>query len=167
MLIKLFLLFTVTPLVELALLIEIGSFMGVVPTIGLVLITGAVGALLARSQGLAVIQELNEKTSKGEMPTDQIADGLMILVGGVLLVTPGIITDLLGFLLVVPTTRRAIRDFVKSKIIADIQFSSFVAGSRSSHKYYPGSTNDPRIKDTKVKSQSANRRSKSDDIIDI
>ncbi|MFO7816040.1 MAG: FxsA family protein [Halanaerobiales bacterium] len=103
--IRLLLLFTIVPIVELALLIEIGSYIGVLPTIFLVAITGIVGVTLARKQGLIVVTKIRRKLSRGEIPTSDLIEGLLILIGGVTLLTPGVLTDITGFLLILPFTR--------------------------------------------------------------
>ncbi len=103
--VKLLLLFTLVPLVEIWLLIEIGGIIGSVPTILLIASTGFVGVFLARYQGLAVLKKMQMDMEAGIMPGDPMFDGACILVGGALLLTPGLITDLLGFSLLLPFTR--------------------------------------------------------------
>lgn len=103
--IKLLLLFTVIPIVELALLIEIGKIIGVLTTIGIVFITGIIGAALARQQGFIVLTKIREQLSRGEIPTGDLIEALLILIGGVTLITPGILTDITGFLLIIPFSR--------------------------------------------------------------
>jgi UPF0716 protein FxsA len=102
----LFFAFTVIPLVELYLLLVIGRHVGALPTVVLVLITGLVGALLARKEGLRVVRRWQQSLARGRMPEEGILGGLLVLVGGVLLVTPGVLTDLVGFLLLLPPSRR-------------------------------------------------------------
>ena len=111
---KLLLLFIVVPAVELALLIEVGSRLGTVPTLGLIVLTGVVGAYLARLQGTSVLRRTQEQMARGELPAGSLADGVMILVAGALLMTPGILTDCFGFLLLVP----AFRNYVKGALMA-------------------------------------------------
>lgn len=120
MFIRLFLLFTIVPLMELWLLIKVGERIGAGETILLVVATGAVGAYLARQQGLAVIADFQRRTGQGEMPTDPIIDGLMILIGGLLLVTPGVVTDVVGFSLVIPLSRALLREGVKKWVKGQI-----------------------------------------------
>lgn len=103
--IKLLLAFTLIPIIELALLIEIGSYIGIIPTIFLVGITGVVGVTLARNQGLLIISKIQNKLAAGGIPTSDMIEGLLILIGGVTLLTPGILTDITGFLLIIPFTR--------------------------------------------------------------
>jgi UPF0716 protein FxsA len=112
MLIRLILLFTVLPLMELYLLIKVGGYLGASPTIMIVLITGIIGGLLARSQGLSVQRQIRMDLQNGVIPTDSLFDGLFILIAGALLITPGMITDVFGFFLMVP----GFRGWLKSKL---------------------------------------------------
>jgi len=107
--IRLVLLFTVLPAIELALLIEIGRRIGTLETIGLIIVTGVVGAALARYQGIAVLRRSQKELAEGRMPAAALMDGVIILVAAALLVTPGILTDATGFLLLIPLTRTGIR----------------------------------------------------------
>lgn len=109
MLLRLFLLLTVVPLVELVILLRIGEWLGWLPTLGLVIVTGALGAVLARREGLRTIARIREQLDRGEMPTEAMADGVLILIAGVVLITPGILTDLCGFALLIPTVRAWVR----------------------------------------------------------
>lgn len=109
MFLRLLLLFTVVPLIELALLIQIGRVIGLAATIAIVLLTGIVGATLARWQGLATLRRVQTEMAEGRVPTDALVDGLLILVAGAVLFTPGLITDTIGFLLLIPPTRAAVR----------------------------------------------------------
>ena len=113
---RLLLLFTAVPLIELALLVEIGRVVGLPATIALVLTTGVLGAWLARSQGLRTLARFQQELAAGRMPTDALLDGLMILVAGAVLLTPGLLTDLFGFALLTPALRRAVRQAVARKL---------------------------------------------------
>jgi UPF0716 protein FxsA len=108
-LIRLVLLFTVVPIVELGLLIQLGRYIGLAPTIGLVLLTGVAGAALARWQGLATLRRVQTEMAEGRVPTGPLVDGLLILVAGAVLLTPGLITDAMGFVLLIPQTRTVVR----------------------------------------------------------
>ncbi|MCP4896760.1 MAG: FxsA family protein [bacterium] len=109
MFIRLLLLFTVVPIVELGLLIQLGRYVGLAPTIGIVLLTGVIGASLARWQGLVTLRRVQAEMAEGRVPTGPLIDGLLILVAGAVLLTPGLITDAVGFLLLIPPTRAAVR----------------------------------------------------------
>ncbi|TVR03251.1 MAG: FxsA family protein [Spirochaetaceae bacterium] len=106
---KLFLLFTVIPLIELYLLIRIGTWIGALPTILIVLTTGFVGAWLAKLQGFQVWARIQIEINEGRFPGDPLLDGLLLLAAGLLLITPGVLTDVLGFALIIPASRIPIR----------------------------------------------------------
>jgi UPF0716 protein FxsA len=112
--VRLFLLFTVLPFIELYLLIAIGRMLGLVPTIGLVLLTGALGAWFARLEGTRVIHRWQEAVARQQLPKDSVIDGLLIFIGGLMLITPGILTDIAGLLMVMPPTRRVIAGMVRA-----------------------------------------------------
>ncbi|MFO8052601.1 MAG: FxsA family protein [Candidatus Omnitrophota bacterium] len=112
----LILLFTVVPIVELALLIKIGQFLGVFYTVGIVIITGVTGAYLAKLQGLITLRRIQEEVNNGRMPADRLFDGVLILCSGLLLLTPGLITDLLGFLGLIPLSRNLLKRWLRQKI---------------------------------------------------
>ena len=109
MVLKLALLFILLPVVELAILVEIGRRLGTLPTVALVVLTGAAGAYLARREGVGVLGRIRADLQAGRMPGPAMVDAVIILVAGVLLVTPGVLTDVVGFLCLVPATRRLIR----------------------------------------------------------
>ena len=103
------LLFIAVPALELALLIEIGGRIGTGATLLLIAGTGALGAALARSQGLRVLREVQRRLSLGELPASSLVDGLLILVAAALLVTPGVLTDVVGFLCLAPWFRNLVK----------------------------------------------------------
>ena len=113
---RLLILFIAVPLVELALLIKLGNAIGLWPTIFIVIATGVLGAALARSQGTRVISAIRAEVAEGRPPTESLLNGLMVLVGGVVLLTPGLLTDLLGFSLLVPFTRNWFRKKLSSRL---------------------------------------------------
>lgn len=130
MLFKLILLFTLVPLIELTLLIRIGTDIGVTLTVGLVILTGIIGAILAKMQGLGIVKKIQNDLAAGILPTPQLLDGLLILGGGLLLLTPGFLTDTLGLLALIPLSRKWIKRFLRKKIeqmvhSQDIHFTSF------------------------------------------
>ncbi len=141
MLFQLFLLFTLGPVFELWLLIQVGGLIGPLQTLLLVIITGAVGAYFTRQQGLKVLTTFQSAVQRGEMPTDIIIEGLMVLVGGALLVTPGIATDFFGFALVFPATRKPIRLFLQAYLIRNFNVVTYsqTAGGQSFGQKPPAS----------------------------
>ncbi len=112
---KLLLIFIIVPLIELALLIRLGGYIGVLPTVLLVGGTGALGISLAKLQGLAIIGRTKLMLARGKMPSDSLLDGVLVLVGAGMLLTPGLITDVAGFSLIISTPRKKIREIVKDK----------------------------------------------------
>lgn len=103
-------------MVELFLLIEIGQLIGALPTIGLIILTGALGAFLARRQGFQVLTRIRAELQAGQLPAESIFDGTLVLVAGAFLLTPGILTDAVGFLCLIPATRRVIKSLIWSRI---------------------------------------------------
>lgn len=116
MFIRLLLAFSLIPLIELALLIKVGSLVGVWWTILLVAGTGLAGATLARSQGFKLFTEVKQNLQQGQIPSDHLIEGLLLLIGAILLFTPGLLTDFTGFILIIPVTRRMISRLVKAKL---------------------------------------------------
>ena len=121
----LLLLFTLLPMTELVLLIKIGSHIGLLNAILIVIATGISGASLARWQGLTVIKEVQSQLSVGIMPKEEILDGIIILAGGLLLLTPGLITDFIGLVAIIPITRKWIKYLVKKKLAQMIDEGRF------------------------------------------
>ena len=101
----LFFLFLIVPLVEIAILIQIGKVIGAWPTILLVIITAAIGAGLFRQQGLSTLSRVQAQVDDGNLPATELIEGVILLVAGAMLLTPGFFTDVLGFLILVPTIR--------------------------------------------------------------
>ncbi len=113
MFIKLLILFTLIPIIELYVLIEAGHQIGIAATIGMIILTGIAGAYLARTQGFNLINKIQTDLNQGIIPTQEMLDGVMILAGGLLLLTPGFCTDLFGFCLLTPATRQFFKVWLK------------------------------------------------------
>ena len=113
MLLKLILIFTIVPFIELSLLIELGSVIGTLATILVVVITGIIGACMARIAGLSVLFKIQENLGQGIFPRDELFDGVLILIGGAFLLTPGLLTDALGFFLLLPLGRSAVKRWLQ------------------------------------------------------
>jgi UPF0716 protein FxsA len=109
MLILLLLLFILVPIAELAVLIQVGQLIGVWWTIALLLADAVLGSLLWRSQGRAVWRRFNAAVSEGRVPHREVIDGVLVIFGGALLLTPGFITDIFGVLFLLPPTRALLR----------------------------------------------------------
>ena len=116
MFLRLFFLFSFIPLIELYILLSIGRVIGSLNTILLVIITGVLGAYLAQNEGLKTMQKIRHLISKGEMPGNALLDALLILIAGIVLLTPGVITDFVGLLLLFPPSRKPIRVWIRKRI---------------------------------------------------
>lgn len=110
---KLFLIFAVIPVIELAIFIKVGSFIGVTNTIIIVILTAMIGAYMVRLEGFGVMTRMQNNMQQGIFPADELISGIMILIAGALLLTPGFFTDILGFLMVFPLSRNHITKLVK------------------------------------------------------
>lgn len=113
---KLILLFTIIPLFELWALIRISHYLGGLVTILIVGCTGLAGAILTKKQSTSVLKKINNSLAQGQIPADKLIDGLLIFIGGIMLITPGILTDITGFCCVLPFTRPKVKYFTKGKL---------------------------------------------------
>ena len=116
MLWKLFLAFTIIPVSEIYILIAIGGQIGILPSIGLVILTGIVGASLARSQGLQTLGRIRDSFQQGVVPGEELLNALLIAIAGIVLLTPGFLTDAAGLFLLIPATRTLCREWLKRRI---------------------------------------------------
>jgi UPF0716 protein FxsA len=105
----LFVLFFILPLIEIYLLMHLGTLVGLGNTIFLILFTGFLGAYLARRQGLKTLIDIQTNLNSGQLPTESLMDGAMILLAGAMLITPGFVTDAIGFFLLIPAGRQLVR----------------------------------------------------------
>jgi UPF0716 protein FxsA len=121
MLFYLFLLFTVVPIVELTLLVWLGTETQWWVPVLLVITTGILGATLWRQQGLRVIQRIQGEMAAGQMPADALVDGLLIFLAGAFLITPGVLTDVIGVSLLIPPLRALIKGFAKLWFLRHVQ----------------------------------------------
>ncbi len=130
-----FLLFVILPIVEMTILIKVGAVIGALNTIGLVLLTAVLGAALLRHQGLATLLKANQRLNSGELPAKEVAEGLILAVGGALLLTPGFVTDTVGFLCLLPGTRHWLAAYALKRMTVTAQSRGgshfeFTAGRR-------------------------------------
>lgn len=116
MLWKLFLAFTLIPVSEIYILIAIGGQIGILPSIALVIFTGIVGASLARSQGLQTLGRIRDSFQQGVVPGEELLNALLIAIAGIVLLTPGFLTDAAGLFLLIPATRTLCREWLKRRI---------------------------------------------------
>lgn len=125
MLIKLILLFTLIPLIELIILIKLGTVIGVTRTILIVIVTGITGAALAKIQGIQILYKIKNEINSGLVPAGYLFDGFLIFTAGVLLITPGLLTDTIGFLILIPYTRDGLKRWLANMIKDKIKQGEF------------------------------------------
>jgi len=131
----LFLLFIVVPVIEIAVLIQVGELIGTWPTVSIVIISAWLGAKYVRQQGLATMQSVQTKMAQGEMPSNEIVTGFMLLVAGILLVTPGFVTDAIGLSLLVPQLRIFLASIVQRHMKLNINSASYTASNSGGNVY--------------------------------
>lgn len=118
-------LFIVMPIVEMTILIKVGTMIGALNTVGLVLLTAVIGAALLRQQGLSTLLKANQRLNSGELPAQEVAEGLILAVGGALLLTPGFVTDTIGFLCLIPGSRHWLAGQAMKRMVVAGQSGSF------------------------------------------
>lgn len=164
---RLLLLFLLTPVAEFWLFIQVDQLIGFGPTVGLIIATGIAGSYLARREGLNTWQRLNKRLSAGDLPGNELVEGVIILVAGALLVTPGVLTDVIGFFGLLPPTRALIRKVLmrrfKSKMkrgSMQVQFGMFGGAAPGPTGTEPNgrSTASPREEETEEGWQGTGRR---------
>ena len=131
------------PILEIAVFIMVGQLIGLWPTLGLVLVTAILGTLLLKQQGFSTLMAIQRETKAGRVPGRELMDGVMIAVAGVLLLTPGLVTDTIGFLLFVPGVRAAIRNWLKSRVMV-VGGQSFGMGAGAQTPNGPADRHPPR-----------------------
>lgn len=114
-------LFLVIPIIEIYVLIQVGSVIGALPTILLVVATAVIGAFLLRQQGISTFMRFQQNMTTGQLPAKEMLEGVMLLIGGALLMTPGFFTDAIGFLCLIPFTRQWMANFIISKSIVQVK----------------------------------------------
>jgi UPF0716 protein FxsA len=123
-------LFILVPLLELYLLIKIGGFLGALQTVALVLLTALLGVVLARFEGLRTCQQIRQSLAQGIVPAEEMVDGVLIFVGGILLIAPGVLTDLVALILLIPYTRTFFKRWLRRR------FDRMVAAGNVRLDYY-------------------------------
>ncbi len=113
---RLFLLFTIVSITELTLLIKVGSYIGALNTVLIIMLTAAIGAYMVKMEGISVMHRIQKNMQEGIFPGDEMISGMMILVAGALLLTPGFLTDIVGFTMLFPVSREFIKNLVKPYI---------------------------------------------------
>ena len=113
---RLFLLFTIIPAAELWVLFQVSDRIGFLETIWLIVITGIIGAGMSKREGVKVIHDLQQSLQNGQQPGTKVIEGILVLIGGLLLITPGIMTDIFGFSLIVPFTRQRLAPLIQKAV---------------------------------------------------
>lgn len=112
-------LFIALPIIEIAVLIQLGGFLGLWPTLGLIILTALIGAILVRSQGVLTFLSVQQRLQRGEVPAQQIIEGMLLAVAGVLLLTPGLITDGIGMLVLLPVPRARLAHYLMGYLVVN------------------------------------------------
>jgi UPF0716 protein FxsA len=135
---KLLLIFTIIPFVELSILLELAARTSALTTLALIILTGIVGAYFAKDQGRRVLTAIQAELNTGRMPGNELLHGLCVLIGGILLLTPGILTDLFGFTLLFPSTRTLYIDAMKKYMKGHFNLTGvhMHSGGASGYQYY-------------------------------
>ncbi|MFT4725533.1 MAG: UPF0716 protein FxsA [Granulosicoccus sp.] len=134
-------LFIAMPIIEIAVLLRVGDSLGWLLTLGIVVFTAVLGAAMLRQQGLATLNKARQRMSSGEMPAEQLLEGMLLVIGGVLLLTPGFVTDAFGFACLVPWTRQWLAGRITARSVMGF---GGMAGSRTSDSMRsPGSAGTP------------------------
>lgn len=109
---KILILFVIIPVTELYILIEVGKRIGSLTTISIIIFTGILGAYLVKNQGFMILKKIQNDLNDGIMPGDSLIQGVIILAGGILLLTPGFVTDTVGFIFLIPASRNVIKKYL-------------------------------------------------------
>ncbi len=130
-------LFLVIPIVEIYLIIQVGSALGVAETVGLLILISLVGAWLVRREGLGILARLQRSLAEGQLPTNELIDGLLVLFAGALMLTPGFFTDAVGLLLLFPPTRAIVRTILKHRFRGRVQVGGAPLGGSGRSRFGP------------------------------
>ena len=122
---KLLMLFIAVPVAELYILIEVGKRIGSLTTIGIIILTGILGAYLVKSQGFIILKKIQNDLNEGIMPGDSLIQGAIILAGGILLLTPGFVTDIAGFIFLIPVSRNIVKKYLLKWLKGKIKGGNF------------------------------------------
>jgi UPF0716 protein FxsA len=122
---KLLILFVIIPVTELYILIEVGKKIGSLTTIGVIILTGIIGTYLVKSQGFMILRKIQSDLNEGIMPGDSLIQGAIILAGGILLLTPGFVTDILGFIFLMPASRNILKKYLLKWLKGKIKEGNF------------------------------------------
>lgn len=135
MILKLLAIFTIVPLIELALLIPLGMQIGLWPTIALVLGTALLGAVLGKREGGRALAKIKKDLNEGKLPADSLLDGLAVLIAGIFLITPGVLTDAAALILLIPPARKPLKAYARKRFanMLDTGSMTFISSNPSNH----------------------------------
>ncbi|OGD33860.1 membrane protein FxsA [Candidatus Atribacteria bacterium RBG_16_35_8] len=122
---KLLILFLIIPVTELYILIEVGKKIGSLSTIGVIILTGIIGTYLVKNEGFMILRKIQNDLNEGIMPGDSLIQGAIILAGGILLLTPGFVTDILGFIFLMPVSRSIVKKYLLKWLKGKIKEGNF------------------------------------------
>ena len=122
---KLLILFVIIPVTELYILIEVGKKIGSLSTIGVIILTGIIGTYLVKNEGFMILRKIQNDLNEGIMPGDSLIQGAIILAGGILLLTPGFVTDILGFIFLMPVSRSIVKKYFLKWLKGKIKEGNF------------------------------------------
>jgi UPF0716 protein FxsA len=122
---KLLILFVIVPVTELYILIEVGKKIGSLTTIGIIILTGIIGAYLVKGQGFMILKKIQNDLNEGIMPGDSLIQGAIILAGGIFLLTPGFVTDIIGFIFLIPASRNIVKKYLLKWLKGKIKEGNF------------------------------------------
>ncbi|OGD17540.1 membrane protein FxsA [Candidatus Atribacteria bacterium RBG_19FT_COMBO_35_14] len=122
---KLLILFLIIPVTELYILIEVGKEIGSLSTIGVIILTGIIGTYLVKNEGFMILRKIQNDLNEGIMPGDSLIQGAIILAGGILLLTPGFVTDILGFIFLMPVSRSIVKKYLLKWLKGKIKEGNF------------------------------------------
>ncbi len=122
---RLLILFVIVPVTELYILIEVGKKIGSLTTIGIIILTGIIGAYLVKGQGFMILKRIQNDLNEGIIPGDSLIQGAIILAGGIFLLTPGFVTDIIGFIFLIPVSRRVVKKYLLKWLKGKIKEGNF------------------------------------------
>jgi len=130
-----FALFIAMPIIEIYLLIRVGSSIGALATIGIVILTAVIGTYMLRAQGLSTMNQARSRLASGQIPAMQLMEGFALAIGGALLLTPGFVTDAIGFICLIPVTRRLLIAFLSRRVrFANVSGAAFTGSQQANRQ---------------------------------
>ncbi len=150
-------LFVIIPFTELMILLKVGALWGVWPTLGLIILTAGIGFQLFRYQGLKLLSEIQVKMNQGQMPSNELLEGAMVLVAGVLMITPGLLTDVVGLICLIPITRKILLKWAQKHVVARVQTHAHIYQQTGYSHTYEGEYSEENKPSAQPKSSSSSQ----------